>query len=50
MLHDLKRRIAEWQRTRRAITRLRHLDDYLLADIGVAREDIAWRVSGRCDG
>lgn len=50
MLHDLKRRLAQWQRTRRAITRLRLFDDHLLADIGVDREEIAARVSGRCDG
>jgi uncharacterized protein YjiS (DUF1127 family) len=28
--------------TRRSIARLQTFDDYLLRDIGVAREDIAW--------
>jgi uncharacterized protein YjiS (DUF1127 family) len=50
MLHNLKRRIVEWQRTRRAITRLRLFDDRLLADMGIKREDIAARVAGDCDG
>lgn len=46
MLHDLARRIAERLRINRDIKRLRRFDDHLLADIGVAREHIARRVSG----
>jgi uncharacterized protein YjiS (DUF1127 family) len=47
MLHDLTKRIAERLRINRDIKRLSRLDDYLLADIGIEREHIAERVSGR---
>jgi uncharacterized protein YjiS (DUF1127 family) len=29
-------------RARRALARMTHFDDYLLRDIGVAREDVIW--------
>jgi len=46
MLHDLGRRVAEWRRIRGDIGRLARLDDRLLADLGVKREEIAARVRG----
>lgn len=41
MFRTLTRRISEWTRIRRDIQRLRHLDDHLLADLGIERERIA---------
>jgi uncharacterized protein YjiS (DUF1127 family) len=46
MLHDITKRFAERLRINRDIRLLRRLDDYLLADIGIRREDIAVRVRG----
>ena len=46
MLHDLTKRIAERLRINRDIKRLARLDDYLLADIGIERDQIARRVTG----
>jgi uncharacterized protein YjiS (DUF1127 family) len=49
LLHDLRKRLREWRRTRHAISRLNALDDRLLDDLGVARDEIAQSVrSGRC--
>jgi len=48
MLHDLRKRLAGWVKTRHDIQRLRAFDNYLLADVGIAREDIAARVKGKC--
>jgi uncharacterized protein YjiS (DUF1127 family) len=44
LLHDLGKRFVERLRINRDIHRLRRLDDYLLADMGVERERIAERV------
>jgi uncharacterized protein YjiS (DUF1127 family) len=46
MLHEITKRLAERLRINRDIRLLRRLDDYLLADIGINREDIAARVRG----
>ena len=48
MLHELKNRILERIRINRDIKRLKALDDRLLADVGVARSDIAACVRGNC--
>lgn len=37
----IARLIHNWQ-ARRSVARLQTFDDYMLRDIGVAREDIAW--------
>jgi uncharacterized protein YjiS (DUF1127 family) len=39
---SLVRRFLHNWRTRRAVARLDHYDDYLLHDIGVSREDVRW--------
>ena len=46
-LHDLKLYFEGWQHTTREIKRLRDLDNRLLADMGISRQDIADLVSGR---
>jgi len=48
-LHDLMMRLDGWLRTARDIKRLRALDNRLLNDMGIARNDIADLVSGRCE-
>jgi uncharacterized protein YjiS (DUF1127 family) len=35
-------RVYENWKARRAVARMRNFDDYLLRDIGVAREDVLW--------
>lgn len=40
-------RLRSWKEGRDAIWHLRRLDDHLLADLGLEREDIARRVKGR---
>ena len=47
MLYQLTRRVASWLQTGTDIRRLRQMDDYLLADMGIEREAIATRVRGR---
>ncbi len=47
MLKEFMRRINQWSRIQRDISRVRQLDDHLLDDMGIARERIAARVSGR---
>ena len=44
MFGSLSRRLAEWSRIRRDIHRLRHMDDVLLADLGIERDCIAHSV------
>ena len=46
MLEPLTRKFAEWQQRRIAIRQLHTLDDRLLADLGIKREDIACFVVG----
>jgi uncharacterized protein YjiS (DUF1127 family) len=46
LLYDLGGSFAQWLRFRKEIWRLSRLDDRLLADIGVERQDIAARVKG----
>ncbi|MCR6656495.1 MAG: DUF1127 domain-containing protein [Opitutus sp.] len=46
-LNDLRIHIDGWLRTARDIKRLRALDNRLLTDIGIDRDEIADRVSGR---
>ena len=47
MLYHLTRRISHWLQTGTDIRRLRQMDDYLLSDMGLERDDIATRVRGR---
>lgn len=47
ILFGLADHIAEWWRIRCDIRRLTAIDDRLLEDIGVRREEIAARVTGR---
>lgn len=47
ILFGLADRIAEWWRIRHDVRRLSAIDDRLLEDIGVKREEIAARVMGR---
>lgn len=45
--HDLKLRLEDWWRMRRAVRHLRAIDNRLLADMGIERKAIADLVSGR---
>jgi uncharacterized protein YjiS (DUF1127 family) len=47
MLQFLTRIVLAWHARQTAILRLRSLDDRLLADMGIAREDIVCAVT--CD-
>ena len=44
---DIKKRVTGWVTQRRAIHNLKWLDDRLLSDMGVAREEIPSRVRGK---
>jgi len=46
-LHDLTLRVRSWLRTGNEINRLRALDNRLLTDMGIDRDEIADLVSGR---
>ena len=46
-LHDLTLRVRTWLRTGHDIKRLRALDNRLLSDMGIDRDEIADLVSGR---
>lgn len=46
MLHDLISRLRDWWLIQGGIERLVHLDDRLLADLGIEREDIPRYVRG----
>lgn len=39
-------RLRRWREAQRAIRHLRGLDEYLLVDVGIRREDIARAVNG----
>jgi uncharacterized protein YjiS (DUF1127 family) len=45
--HDITARLGRWLQAVDDIKRLRQLDNHLLADIGIERDDIADLVSGR---
>jgi len=47
LLQQITNRITEWLMTRRQIDRVHHLDDRLLADMGINRHEIERRVKGR---
>ena len=47
-LHDLTLRVRTWLRTTHDIKRLSALDNRLLTDMGIDRDEIADLVSGRC--
>lgn len=46
MLHDLISQLKDWWAVQGGIERLAHLDDRLLADLGIEREDIPRYVRG----
>ena len=46
MLHDLISQLKDWWTVQGGIERLAHLDDRLLADLGIEREDIPRYVRG----
>ena len=48
LYNDIKKRLTEWLELREAATRLRRLDNRLLADLGIERKCIADFVRGRC--
>jgi uncharacterized protein YjiS (DUF1127 family) len=47
MLHAITRTIRDWMWVEYEIQRLRWLDERLLADMGIKRDDIAALVRGR---
>ncbi|MCC5618731.1 DUF1127 domain-containing protein [Nostoc sp. CHAB 5836] len=50
MFEPLTRKFIDWRQQRVAVSRLRHLDDRLLADIGTRRADIECFVAcGACN-
>ncbi|MDR3471702.1 MAG: DUF1127 domain-containing protein [Devosia sp.] len=49
MLHQLRGWLTEQLHIHDSVTTLQGLDDHLLADMGIARTEIAARVAGRSD-
>jgi uncharacterized protein YjiS (DUF1127 family) len=47
MFRTIIRRVRKWQKFSDDIVKLRALDDYLLADMGIEREEIPAFVRGR---
>ena len=47
MFRTIIRRVRKWQKFSNDIVKLRALDDYILADMGVDREDIRAFVRGK---
>lgn len=47
MFQDLTQRFGRWTRIRRDIRRLSQMNDQMLADMGVRRDDIADLVKGK---
>ena len=47
LLHHLLEKYRRWRQLTDDISRLRRLDDRLLADLDIPREEIAARVRGR---
>jgi|EndMetStandDraft_5_1072996.scaffolds.fasta_scaffold256487_2 uncharacterized protein YjiS (DUF1127 family) len=47
LIQQIANRIHEWFQTKREIDRVHHLDDHLLADMGLKRHEIDRRVKGR---
>ena len=47
LIQQIANRIQAWFTTRREIDRVHHLDDHLLADMGIKRFEIERRVKGR---
>ena len=47
LLHQLIAGFRQWLQFKEEILRLRRLDDHLLADLGIPRDQIAARVKGR---
>lgn len=48
--HGLLQRVHDWLALRGDIYRLQGLDDHLLADMGIQRDEIEQRVKGRQPG
>lgn len=49
LLHNIRKRFRGWMKINRDIRTLRAFDNYLLADVGIARQDIADCVKGKCE-
>jgi uncharacterized protein YjiS (DUF1127 family) len=47
LLQQIASRIAAWLNTGREIENLRHIEERLLTDMGIKRDDISRRVRGR---
>lgn len=43
MFETFRERLRKWYLVRRATTQLRDLDDHMLADVGIGREEIRRR-------